>query len=57
MYQSSLYLSMLTSTASPIGLIPFPVGVSLGNPALAVTRLCHDNMGYVITINNNLQFL
>ena len=33
--------------ASPIGLIPFPIGVSVATPALAVTRLCHDNMGYV----------
>ena len=33
--------------ASQNELIPFPVGVSLGNHTLAVTRLCHDNMGYV----------
>ena len=32
--------------ASPIGLISFPVRVSLGNPALAMTRLCYDNMSF-----------
>ena len=45
MYQSSLYLSM--HIASPIRLIPFPVGlgVSLDNAAFAVTRLYYENMG------------
>ena len=32
---------------SPIGLIQFPVGVSVASPALSSDRLCHDNVGYV----------
>ena len=40
---------------SPIGLIPFPVGVSVASPALRSDRLCHDNVGYVKTKQNKKQ--
>ena len=41
----------------PIGLIPFPVGVSVASPALSSDRLCHDNVGYIKKKKNDFRKL